>query len=400
VGVHNRRADRGEQAHAAGALRALALANARFWPTVAPAVRGELRRWQRPAAAIADPALRALALEKLADERFNAEVAATLATLAPAPRRPAAVRAIVALELLFDYLDGRTEGIAEDPIGQGERLFAPFIDAVMRGHATGADAGQPADWGYLTALSERTRDGLFALSAADAVGEVAGACARRCAQAQTRIHAAATLGEQQLAEWAVAHAAGDGLAWREHSAGCASSVLSIHALIAAAADPATTVGDAERIDHAYLAICAVITILDSIVDRAEDRARGQRGFIDLYEDGELALRLPALVREALKRARDAPHGEHHAMTLAGIVAYYTTHPGARDPAVRDVVLAVRRELSPTIWPALAVMRGWRAAKRARATLRRARLNDGGRDGEVRGEHAHRRASDASGAEEA
>ena len=81
-------------------------------------------------------------------------------------------RAIVALELLFDYLDGRTEGIAEDPIGQGERLFAPFIDAVMRGHATGADAGQPADWGYLTALSERTRDGLFALSAADAVGEV------------------------------------------------------------------------------------------------------------------------------------------------------------------------------------------------------------------------------------
>ena len=136
---------------------------------------------------------------------------------------------------------------------------------------------------------------------------------------------------EQLAEWAVTHAAGDGLAWREHSAGCASSVLSIHALIAAAADPATTVGDAERIDHAYLAICAVITILDSIVDRADDRARGQaRVHRASTRDGELRpAAARARARGAGARRATLRTATHHAMTLAGVVAYYTTHPGAR-----------------------------------------------------------------------
>lgn len=73
-----------------------------------------------------------------------------------------------------------------------------------------------------------------------------------------------------------------------------------------------------------------------------------------------------LVREALARARQAPHGAHHAMTLAGVVAYYTTHPGAREPQARTIAAMLQHELSPTIWPTLAVMRGWRSAKRARA----------------------------------
>ena len=70
-----------------------------------------------------------------------------------------------------------------------------------------------------------------------------------------------------------------------------------------------------------------------------------------------------LSREALCRAREAPHGDHHAMTLAGVVAYYTSHPGAGEPQTREVVAIVRGELSPTVWPALGVIRSWRAAKR-------------------------------------
>jgi hypothetical protein len=120
-----------ERSGAPGQIAALALANARFWPTVAPTVKRELARWQGPAALIDDPALRELAVGKLRDERFNAEVAATLATLAPRPSRTAAARAIVALELLFDYLDGRTERPMDDPVGDGERLFRPFVSAVQ-----------------------------------------------------------------------------------------------------------------------------------------------------------------------------------------------------------------------------------------------------------------------------
>ena len=64
----------------------LLIANARYWRTVAPVARAELRRWERRARSIDDPVARRVALEKLRREGFNAEVAATLAVFAP-PRR-------------------------------------------------------------------------------------------------------------------------------------------------------------------------------------------------------------------------------------------------------------------------------------------------------------------------
>jgi tetraprenyl-beta-curcumene synthase len=363
-----------------GALWALAVANARFWPTVAPQMRRELARWEAPATAIADPALRALALEKLREERFNAEVAATLATLAPRSRRPEAVRAIVALELLFDYLDERTEQPGCDPLAEGALLFAPFVDSVTPAGARavgvdglGGEAASPAgrnepepepDDGYRRALAGVTREALSAMPATAAVAASAHEAASRCALAQTRLHATHVLGDGQLREWAELDGAGSGLAWREYTAGCASSVLAVHALIAAAAEPVTSETDAARIDAAYLAIGALITILDSVVDHGEDTARRRPGFIRLYEPGELPEVCRALVREALRRSALAPHAEHHTMTLAGVAAYYTSHPGAGDPDARDVVRIVRAELAPTIWPALGVMHAWRAAKRA------------------------------------
>jgi tetraprenyl-beta-curcumene synthase len=361
-----------------GTLGALAVANARFWPTVAPTVQHELRRWERRAEQIPDERLRTLAREKLVGERFNAEVAATLATLAPRTVRAPATRAIVALELLFDYLDGRTETLTGDPLGEGAELFAPFVEAVAvagaeqtAGQASGRAGanGRPPDWEYLSALSEATREELRALPASAVVAGVAANSARRCSEAQVRLHAAAALGDEQLRAWAVEQSDGSGLGWREYVAGCASSVLAMHALIAAGATASRTETDAARIDRAYLAIGAVITMLDSLVDHKEDIAGGRHGFIRLYEPAELPGQLRELTREALARTREAPDAAHHAMTLAGVAAYYTTHAGAGDPHVREAATVVRGELSPTIWPTLAVLRGWRAAKAARAGLR-------------------------------
>jgi tetraprenyl-beta-curcumene synthase len=361
-------------------LAALAVANARYWPSVAPVVREELALWRQPADRIADAPLHALAVHKLTEERFNAEVAATLATLAPRHTRATAVRAIVALELLFDYLDGRTELPSTDPLGDGARLFGAFTAAVdTRPHTHAAADGvavlapEDADGAYMRALAERTRENLFALPAARQVAATARACAERCAQAQTRLHAVATLGDGQLQQWAAEPARSCGLDWREYVGGCASSVLTVHALIAAAADPGTSAADAARIDATYMAIGGVITMLDSVVDHSSDRSRGEAGFNSLFATHhELERSLRTLTRKALALARQTPHGEHHAMTLAGVVAYYTTHPGARAPHARALVTMVRRELSPTIWPGLAVLRGWRAAKRAHASIAGAR----------------------------
>jgi hypothetical protein len=275
---------------------------------------------------------------------------------------------MIALEVMFDYLDGRTEEPREDPLADGLDLFEALTGALARGtgqQETVYPFHTEPDGAYLRSLAVCTNENLYRLPAAEEVAPLAEACGRRCAQAQVRLHAAATLGDGQLRAWASEHAPASGLQWREYIAGCASSVLSMHALIAAAANPATTPGEAQRIDFAYLAIGAVITTLDSLVDQAEDTARGEPGFIRLYEDPrELEEVLRSLTQEALARIHEAPNSAHHEMTLAGVVAFYLTHPDARSPNVRKIAGVLRAELGPTIWAALAVMSAWRGAKAA------------------------------------
>jgi tetraprenyl-beta-curcumene synthase len=382
----------GDRRFVARAGLALGVANLRYWSTVAPIVRRELRRWEQRALTIEDPALRALALEKLRGEGFHAEAAAMLATLAPRSHRRDVVEAIVALELLFDYLDGLTERPSGDPLGDGELLFKAFSDAVV---VPGAGAGKKlelpprSDDGYLELLSRTVSCALARLPAASAISEVAQRIASRGGQAQTRMHAASRLGTAQVEAWARREAEGTGLEWRELLAGAASSVLVLHALIAAASDSRTTGAEAEEIASAYLYMCVPLTLLDGLVDHEEDtRAEGDTsdagglgsagheadglGYIDLFPDrDELSQVLADAIRRAALRARALRNGPHHAITLVGVVAYYASAPGARGEPAAPIVARLQAQLKPLISPTLALMRGWRLAKRMRARNRRA-----------------------------
>jgi tetraprenyl-beta-curcumene synthase len=365
---------------------ALVLANARYWTSVAPAVRKELARWAQHARAIDDPELRALALAKLHGEGFHAEAAAMLATSVPRAHRRTVVEAIVALEVLFDYLDGLTERPSRDPLRDGERLFGAFIAAVA---VTSPDAvtfpsaaaGEPVerppcdDGGYLQALSGAVSVALARLPAAVAVTGLAQRIASRSGEAQTRMHAASALGTAQLEHWGRAQAEGTGLEWRELVVGAASSVLVLHALIAAAGNPRTTTQEAALIEDAYLSTCALLTLLDGLVDHEHDTAHvgyGRPGYLSLFEArDELPEVLGQAARRAAAQARALPGGAHHVMLLTGVVAYYSSAPGARSAPARPVVARLRRELEPLISPTLGIMRAWRATRR-RARLLRAK----------------------------
>jgi tetraprenyl-beta-curcumene synthase len=345
-------------------LLALLLASARYWTTVAPVVRRELDRWRQCAGAIVDPELRELALSKLADERFNAEAGAMLATLAPRAQRSDAVEAIVALQVLFDLLDGLTERPLQDPLADGERLFLAFTRAVSaRGPAPGTGEDHGA---YLQELSAVAGGAFARLPARHAVIDVAEACADRAAQAQIRMHALPKLGIGQLREWAQAQAQahGTGLQWREMLAGSASSVLAVHALIAAAADARSSPAQAARIADAYLSVCVVLTLLDGIVDHERDERAGALAYISLYDDrDELAQALAGTARRASAQARALPHGAYHVMVLTGVVAYYTSAPSAHSEFARPLVAQVHGAVTPAVGPALALMRTWRAGRR-------------------------------------
>ena len=355
---------------------ALLVANIRFWTTIAPLVATQLKRWERHAHKIKDPALQALALKKLDEERFNAEVAATLATLAPAKHRKGVVEAIVAYEVMYDYLDGLTEQPTSNPLEHGHQLYRAFTDAITldskpAGRYYPSDE-QADDGGYLTELVRVVRGALLELPSTEAISKASQRSARRCAEAQIRAHAVPRLGTAQLEQWAAHEATGTPLSWQEFLAGAASSVLAVHALIAAATEERTTPEEAAEIATVYLSICALSTMLDSLVDYQSDRQAGQAGYIRYYQSHDLLARdLTRAARRAVEHATPLPNGAHHVMTLVGVAAYYISAPTARGDFAQPVTHQVRHELKPLITPTLAVMRAWRIAKRIRGAIQSA-----------------------------
>ncbi len=379
---------------AAAATVALVRANARFWPAVFPQVQRELRAWDRRAQTIPDAALREQALEKLRHERFNTEVAATLATLVPAPRRRDVTEAIVALEVMYDYLDGISEQPGSDPLADGRQLYCALTDVVVlpagpladhyRHHPRGDDGG------YLAALAATARRALWSLPAASVVAPTLRAVLARCGEAQTRTHATARLGVAQLEAWAAAQPEADRLRWSEVAAGAAASVLAGHALVALAGDPATTTADAERVAAAYFATCALTTLLDSLVDADVDALTGAHPYLGYYaSEAEATERLGLLAHEAAVAVEGLPRAPHHVMTMAGAVAFYLSAPAARQADMRRLTAPIVRELRPLLGPSLAIFAAWRAARRDSAQT--AEISGGLRSRAAgdHGRHGHR-----------
>lgn len=351
---------------ATAALRALALANARYWPSVVPLVRRELLHWEQRAATISDPTWRTIACDKLASEHFNAQVAATLATLAPRRLRATAVRAIVAAEVLYDYLDGASEHAGATG---GAHLYDAFATALGRAQHSTHDYFRDLstdDGGYLQQLADRCREAFLQLPAATVVTAAAWEAADRCAIAQTLTHRIPGDGIGPLRAWSEARSGRQGLAWWEFAAGGAASILAVHALIAAAADRQTTVQTAEALGDAYLLSCALSTLLDSLVDQQRDLADGGHSFIAYYADeAGQASGVAAVAHKALAATAQLPHAAHHAMSVAGVAGYYLSAPGAQDPRAQATARAVERELNPTLRPILRIFTAWRLAKRTR-----------------------------------
>ena len=349
---------------------ALLTANVSYWSTIAPQVRRELRRWSQLASAIPDQSLRELAVDKLQREHFNAEVAATLATLVPKEHRERVVEAIVAVEVMYDFLDALTEKPLDQPLSRGEHLYRPFTD-IFAGRQAGDPRRHPPgtenDGGYLLELSATARDAIATLPASSVIADVGERAAARCATGQVRVHAAAQIGTAQLEQWAQLGATEvEGLDWREYLAGSVASVLAVHALIVACADQEMTGCEASEVDAAYLSIAALSTMLDSLVDYEHDLTTGDPWLVRLYGEPELlGAHLTNVAERAIAQSRQLPHGAHHLMTLLGVVAYYTSAPEAQSRRVSPIVKRLHSELRPMILPTLAVMHAWRLAKRAR-----------------------------------
>lgn len=344
-----------------GASLALAGSAVRYRRTVAAIVRAQIARYEQAAATIPDPGMHALAVAKLDSERCNAQAAAMVATLAPAALRPAATRAIVAVEVAFDYLDGLTEQPLAEPLSEGLAICEPFVAAL-----SGA-ASIPGPDPYLRLLALDAQAAIAELPAREAVAPALARCAALGVEAQVRMHALSALGIEQLREWTLAQRLDEQLGWREQLAACACSVLAVHALIAAAADASTTPALAEAIEAAYLPAGAMMTLLDGLLDRDEDARSGRLSYAGLYEaPQQLGAALALTAGLARSRCAGLPHPGGHASVLAGAVAYWISMPGAgRSREAAAAISGLRRELGALILLPLLSMRAWRALRSQR-----------------------------------
>jgi tetraprenyl-beta-curcumene synthase len=336
----------------------------RYLLLVLPAVRRELAQWRTRAAEIPNANLRRTASRAL-EKRGNVEGAALFAALAPAGYRARTVRALVAFQTAYNYLDALSELPSEDPVANGYQLHQALLIALQPGaahpdyYAHNPDGG---DGGYLAAIVDACRGAIAVLPSYPLLGQTAREAAVPIVDFQALNLSEGQGGQDGLERWArEATPVASGLEWWEIAAGAGSS-LAVYALIAAAAtDPCLDGWDAREIDRAYFPwIGTLHSLLDSLVDAAEDERNGQRNLLSYHASaGQAALAMTSLAERATAASGSLPDAPHHRVIVIAMAAYYLSSPGARAADVRPIARDVAGALGPLMTPALVLFRARR-----------------------------------------
>jgi len=343
-------------------------AASKYWFGVFPLVGWELRLWHERACQIPDPVLRRLALITQRSERGNLEGAAAFAVLVPRAHRRRVVRAVVAFQATYDYLDTLAEQPSADPVANGHQLHLALLTALdpdgdhpdYYEHSTGN-----RDNGYMRNLIDTCRFAFGALPSYACVAELALRSARRMVAFQSLNHGAQGDTRGALAGWATGLTpAGTGLRWWETAAGAASS-LTVFALIAAAAQPVLASEDAAATEGAYFPwIGALHVLLDSLIDRPEDVEAGRHCLVDHYACAEeAASRLTAIAARATRAAEMLPKGIEHATILAAMTSFYLSAPAASTPGALLATQRLRAGMGALATPTMTVLRTRRTVGR-------------------------------------
>jgi tetraprenyl-beta-curcumene synthase len=343
--------------------RVFAATVACYLTRVLPLANAEIRRWTEKARAIPDAGLRGVAFQALA-KRGNIEGGALFATLAPAAHRTATVRALVAFQSAYNYLDALSERPSGDPGANAEQLHEALLLALhprARHRDYYARNAGSEDGGYLVAMLDTCRDALGELPSFPAVATRAREAAARIVDFQTLNRSRADGGHAGKERWADDLRAHQGLDWWEIAAAAGSS-LSVHALIAAAADPQTAPADATAIDEAYFpSIGALHSLLDSLVDRREDAEQRQPTLLEHYPTSAQLLagmsRLAVSSSAATARLR---RSDAHTVILTAMCSYYLSAPECDTAEGHAVTAAITRALGLPLSVAIASFRARRA----------------------------------------
>lgn len=335
----------------------------RYLSAVLPLASRELADWCARSDAIPNTELRHTAARALG-KRGNIEGAALFATLAPPAHRRSTVRALVAFQTAYNYLDALSELPSDDPAANAERLHEALLAALQPGAPHPdyyACSPQCEDGGYLQALVETCRGALARLPSYAAVAPLVLRAAARIVDFQVLNLSDPRGVYDPMRRWAAdCTPPGSGLQWWETAAAAGSS-LAVHALIAAAADPHLDVCEAREIDAAYFPwLGALHSLLDSLVDRVEDYETAQRSLLGYYRSpADAAAGLSRLARCAREFTGRLGNPYAHGVITAAMCSYYLSAPQCATAESEGVTRALTAAMGPSLSIAIVMFRSRR-----------------------------------------
>ncbi|MGH2855313.1 MAG: DUF2600 family protein [Solirubrobacteraceae bacterium] len=326
-------------------------------------VSRELSAWQRMARAIPDAPIREDALGALVRKRTHVDGAALFSIL-PRRRNLCLLGLLVAYEIVLDFLDNVNEREASP--ANGRQLHLALIEALNPGGGISDHYRHHLcrdDGGYLRALVEACQEGCVLLPG---YRQVRAPLLREATRALVLgiNHDLNPLDrDAELRRWAQRECTGyRDASWYELSS-AASASLTVHALLALAAESVRGEHEIAAVHAAYFPwLSATSTMLDSYVDQAEDAVIGNHAYIEHYPTGEAGLRrVGELVGRSAWEARHLRNGHRHAVILAAMVAMYLSKDSARAPSMRAStrgLVCAGGSLAVLLLP---VLRMWRVA---------------------------------------
>lgn len=314
--------------------------------------------------------LRRLALITQTGERGNYEGAAAYAILVPRAYRARVIRAVVAFQTTYDFVDTLAEQPSHNPVANGRQLHLALLRALDPGSEHPdyyAHSMRGPDNGYIRALVQTCRTALLSLPSYTTVVQPVLHAASTIVAYQSLNHEESAGGPRALAQWGATVTPPDsGLRWWEAAAGGASS-MTVFALIAAAAKPGLSAAETAATQAAYAPwISALHVLLDSLVDRAKDLEHGHHNLINHYgSPAEAANRLRWIAARAVQGAESLSDGARHALIVAAMTSFYLSTPAASASSTAQPLLETMGALAK---PTMAVLRTRRTAERLSAYL--------------------------------
>lgn len=297
-----------------------------------PEVDLQLKGWTDLCGDSPDEMLMKQALSSISSKRFHAQGGSVYA-LYPNVNATAAVRFIVALQTISDYLDNLCDRAGVQDESAFRQLHLSMLDAVDPERKI-SDYYKfypfKSDNGYLQSLVQECREQLKNAPSYPLVVDSIKKHVQLYTDLQSYKHLQDEVREDCLKTWAGYYAKlYPDISWWEFSA-AAGSTLGIFMLYSAAFDQTLSETQVASIENAYFPwICGLHILLDYYIDSYEDMHTGDLNFTYYYKNlKECEERLTFFIQKAFDSCYELEYPEFHTTVVSGLLCMYLSDPKA------------------------------------------------------------------------